>query len=1490
MRDLPDSSLYNYLLTQKSVKGVSIYDELEKIIAHEIEQLRLCGMNAKIINQLLLVDGKLVPMQIYLVRENGFSPTPDYKFGTNPSAYNVQLRFPYGMGLKLGDQEIDLPSGEFKSVLKPYLSAVKDKDYQEVKDNVQHSNKAHQVLTNPAVTISTSETELRIEVRKQTLQVRLNSPKQESNAQSPLDAYAQKLNTEGVSPFFNYSAQNSDKAPFDAIKNELNKSAIGKALVERADKSKSQPFVFNLSIINGMTLLTESGIPLTRLRDYQLELFKNCMEFAYACEGQEHGQSAKISMGVGAGKTFSLFTLLQQLKLGMKENKLNTAPPYCMAPDEAIAKVISQSIDRQGRSTGVTANTVDTKHGMPDANFLKTYKALAEGAVKDTETLDTFLNDSLQQSMVDFCKQARLHPNSIINGLGNLAFPDNFKRTEVFKNSMDVKRLLLKVEGYNTIIKKTGMLSLTAAKELLEELKSLESSLQGTSEILLLELGPSSKTQPETINYNQTVNTPKSLQGPAQFNPATVTSAELTAMLKAKYAGKASVRDVLMKIACMKNKEAAIILANAGGLGNTYTDEELDGQIARFAPVAAELLNGMASKSPQDNQDHMLMYYYLNEIFSNIPPQFSYSKKADFRAAFYKENIEKNCELVGKLKAQVEKQISELRKAKDIPGVTTEVLLQYGINPEASAIEAANQLAGVASLQITGTANQDNANLLLTHIPVFTPESFAAYISHLASLEGQPKANFQKEKGIYRLTDSAERITKEDIQLRIKQVLQAIMLADEVHHPKYDFLFDSNSEAHKQINTVTLRFFQKPFATMLPNRLGMSGTIDKNVASKAFPGQLIYNLSTQRMIANGLVKDIHPDTRPIPQKLETYARQIVVDYFLQNSRSSPQNKAVDLFALSKGLLFSKLPDSELNKLVEKYFNLLIVSNPSPEESSLQNELFAAINEARKQRAKTLELTTQALELSPASLQNSHREAFKKNLMALYLEFVLSKSTAPKECSDLIGLQNRLEESNCSLVTLDKVKENMEVETMLSLLAQVDPKTLTPDEIHNFLNKRITDEAHNHVNASLREHLKMAFTNCQNNYRKFQEALNSPPFENFPLTKLISDNKSEFEAGTTLALLGTKDERTGYSHEPVGIVVDLPGNLNAAQSINGFLKFQPKDADSVSLFYFNLKQWAANSFGFDEKNQAGGRALRTPYGKVKYLEYQSDWLDFLKTQPEEVEQVLSGLTLETPFESIFTDKEEAAHLARDSVHFNRSALKLLDKPYKHYKHFVESLSLEFKAELEDEKTKARYQDFIKHRLPLLWSIKYQPDLAAAYFNSHDLAATLTKAIALETSEVITEVPEVENETDLRIQALGRICSEYETHLFQALSKSTQKSIGNSYDTNRLRDTKNRFGLFQIYKKDKDTLGKLIAVKELQAILNNPDSETIERFKTKLNQEKHKLEQRRVNLMLAICTLGLSYLISTVFAKVDGVKVTKDLMQQLDEPHPQGPKPL
>jgi hypothetical protein len=1632
-----DESLYNFILTHKSVNHKTPYDDIEAVIENSIVEIKQKNINAKITNLIFNIDSKLVPAQIYVERQNGFATAKDNRFGTSPTSYNVQLRFPFGMEMKLGQDLTCLPSGDFENVLQPYYSGHRDNPY--VLDDVHRDTEPNQIVHDNSIQVSikNSTVSLRCEPNRQHIEFpfgdelgqgwrkKIGCVPPDDKEYSSIAEHEARFKMKGVYPLFyfsknkphigllrqhiEYADQACDQFLVDVNRTILN-SETGQYWNTSFNQKNDEAYVFNITIVNGVTLLTKSGLPVIRLRDYQLELFHHCLDFIKIVDQQNRasqlkpGLSGIIDMGVGAGKTFCIFTLLQHIKYAMQAYRFLIAPAFCTAPDEVIAKVIEQSINHQGSTTGTSAISITNRDKIPGAAFLEIYQKLARIALIDAEKVDRYINNELQTEILDFCHQNELHPNRILALLSDqYAGQQLADRMSLFKESMDVKRLLLLVEGHKTIMTKTGMLGVTALYDLLEQFKTLEEGLNNaTSSPLLSDIKENTKEIPSSsIRYDRIVPLPPSMQSNALngINIAKISPEQLKNILTVRYPDNlSSIRDVLIRIACMQDKEAAILLANSGGLGNTYTSKELERQIDRFLPIATKLVTTLAKQPQHSLKERLMMHSYLNVLFSTIPSELDFKDRHNLTRHNYVEALKDNLKLVTQIKEKIQHKISTLQKANQVPGIDPNILIQFGIRENASAIEAANQLAGIASLQITGSVEgnnaKDNAKLLLTHIPVFTPEGLSSYFEHLASLKDTGKAVFQEKYGVYGLTEPETRVSEKDIQVRLQQILNAVMIADEVHHKEFEFLYDTNHPIYKRINNVTLKFLKKPFIDVLPHRIGMSGTIN-GVAKNAFPGENLYNLTTQKMIQKRLIKQVSVDTfavQPPPEQevvsdtqlKQTYAKQIVIDYFMQNSHLSIKNLldddycGVDLFALSKGLIFSKVADEELNGYVVHSFNLLSQDAPQGDDQALQQELFGRINEARRVRAEQLQRklegqaalsqveieqiehynrtnvdrsiqiaegkitnpshkSVRVMELNSKEIQRIHRDIFLNNLFALYLEYVLSKSTAPKELSDIIGLQNILHETGFNLFDIHLVNNHKEVTDILSLIKNVDPKSMTLEDIHKFLNERIRDDQ-GHMNAVLREQLKVTFLKYKNNCEAFiHEALHEQ-FCGFPLAQLITTNREQFESGTTLAMVGSRRECTGYSHELVGIIMDISSDisnmLKLNQNIEQLRTQQLLQADAIQAFFASLQTLVTHTFSYDEKNQAGGRALRTPYGHVKYVQYLTGINHFIQTQTPENQRIVSALKLETSFEEIFTSNEQLAQEERASITFNRKCFSLLSEKFENPAAFSQVVRTHFVKELGDPLTQKTYQDYIKERLPLLWAMKYHPDIAAAYLAqpNHEILnqrrlvqdnpipvspiqdnqvsrsniaemnqlpsnslieARKKSALQLfRQNPIIATINEIHNAQpvlaaiimeQILLAILEQICNDYEAKLYNELSKTTRQSLSNGRDQlsiQRLKDQKERFGFWgRHHTKDKPTIHKLIALKELKQHLNCDQPNKLDAFQRALMTQKAKLEERRINLLLAVCTFGLSVLLPMIFNKVQGENVTETMQHGL-----------
>ena len=88
--------LRNALVTQKSKRGLLIYDTIQTAIDDTIQMLKSEQKNAIIRNLAYNIGGRPVIAQLFINRLNGFVPTEETRFGTMPTAYQIQLRFVHG--------------------------------------------------------------------------------------------------------------------------------------------------------------------------------------------------------------------------------------------------------------------------------------------------------------------------------------------------------------------------------------------------------------------------------------------------------------------------------------------------------------------------------------------------------------------------------------------------------------------------------------------------------------------------------------------------------------------------------------------------------------------------------------------------------------------------------------------------------------------------------------------------------------------------------------------------------------------------------------------------------------------------------------------------------------------------------------------------------------------------------------------------------------------------------------------------------------------------------------------------------------------------------------------------------------------------------------------------------------------------------------------------------------------------------------------------
>ncbi|MBA2656400.1 MAG: hypothetical protein H0U70_05370 [Tatlockia sp.] len=1402
-----NTEIFNFLLTQKSVTQETPYDLIEKVIQDSIQYVKANRINARIANVALNISGKLTLAQVYVERQNGFVPTKEQQYGTTPTSYNVQIRFPFGMETKLNHQNLVLPSGDFNKILNPYLTRIK------VADDVQRDYQANDLILGQGVkkTLNQHELILECEPNGQRLHFKISEEvgvgyDKSFKEHTYLSDYNMRLKIAGVYPLFYSSAtkerqgllflhnykgytENQNRDDLYESKNDgqvqtrllnyqnylaqMNKEILvsdaGQYWNKCAGQKLETGYLFNLTIVNGTTLFTDSGLPVTRLRDYQLELFSNCQAFINEAAAINSGKSGtglsgKINMGVGAGKTFFTFTLLQYLKQQLQKKPRDIMPSYCLAPDESVAEVTKNSINRQGLMTGLTASAI-IGH-MPDSKFMAFYETLSKKAALEAEQIDNYLNAGLHAEILKFCDAKNLHPLKLLN----LIYVHKNNQLEDFKDSIDVKRLLLLVEGQKTIKNKSGMLGVTALRNLYEQFETLRAGIaanleknrnSGLFHDAKIEAG---EPPNPVINYNQEVQLPDSMQGKySKINITLITEDQLLYLLNTRHKHLLrAVRDELVRISCLKNYEAAILLANSGGLGNSFSEQEIKEQIARFLPDAIVQLKDLSLKKNLTASEQYRFYIYLGGVFSTIPESINLKDELrsqghnvdEFENKLYIQSLKENLELVNFIYNSLKTKLNNLSTIESFKA--EESLKKFNLTPDTRLVDAANQLAGLASMQLTGTCVNDDAKFLSTHISVFTPEGMAKYFEHLATLEQKSKVYFTEHHGIYILKTKGK-ISKIDIQSRMEQFLKAVMIADEIHKEEFKCLFDADNSIYQRISKVTKLYLGMEFKEILPHRIGMSGTMNE-VAEQGFGSNTIYSLSTPKMMQQGLMKKVSIDsqTTVFTSSTEELAQQVVIDYFCQISSLSLVNvlgredSIVDLFALSKGLIFSKTENPDLNQAIVYYFNLLIKNDLQKNETLLQSELFKIINQKRAERCQFLqnkldgkiELTADELsqirlynrsnkeiviernriknggqqqlrekELNSKVLQEIQKEFLQSNIFALYMEYILSKSSAPKELSDLIGLQNNLFEKRQLLINIPFIKDDDALKNYINLMETIDTKSITQADISHFVKERVKDK-------DIQNFFIQSLLAYKNNHRAFANSLVDYASK-VEYRAFIATDRDHFESGKTMTMLGSASERTGYSHEPVGIIVDIPPNysiFNSIKTLLSNLSSKVLKQEELSLFIHTLETLVKNSFSYDEKNQAGGRALRTPYGHVKYIEYLSDLNQFVACN--EHHSAMKALKLETHFQDIFTMDELKTQEERESITFNRESVSLLGQKFASINQFYKAVCIRFEKKFLDSQTRFLYEQFIEERLPLLWSIRNQPELALSYFNEPD----------------------------------------------------------------------------------------------------------------------------------------------------------------------------
>ena len=190
-------------------------------------------------------------------------------------------------------------------------------------------------------------------------------------------------------------------------------------------------------------------------------------------------------------------------------------------------------------------------------------------------------------------------------------------------------------------------------------------------------------------------------------------------------------------------------------------------------------------------------------------------------------------------------------------------------------------------------------------------------------------------------------------------------------------------------------------------------------------------------------------------------------------------------------------------------------------------------------------------------------------------------------------------------------------------------------------------------------------------------------------------------------------------------MDIPSNIENLNRLNAFLKLCEEGrltVDDMEPLRQFLVQHMSDSFSYDEKNQAGGRALRTPKGQARFIEYQTRVNDiFSEVIDLKIFFPLRLFAIETSFEDIFTPDEARAQEVRMSTTFNRALLQLIHEEHHEqitFPVFLRVVREYFRVACLDPLINEHYRRYMDERLPLAWAMKYEPILAADYFNTRD----------------------------------------------------------------------------------------------------------------------------------------------------------------------------
>ncbi len=1449
--------LFPFVLTHQSIAGQqTLYDVLGRQIQDAIQSIQRQCVNAQILNAVFVVNEQLVVAQIYIERKNGFAPTDNEmsRYGTTPTLYNVQVRFPFGLNINLDGENIFIPSGEFEHVLVPYKSssgAVKDDVIRGTSNfDIIYGDGVIKRIQRDRITFTYKDQDVTLPIKDE-LGVGFKRLTETSAEYDYLEDYRLRLKQDGVYALF-YSGsglpadsriglmryhpeypgythlQNVDsgveyesrvqgvaerkrayKQWVQAQSDLVLSSAAGQTWVQSLEQSQTQePFVLNMTVANGVMLIPSLRMPVTRLRDYQAAIF---MRFAAFIEAVNRNRSlrnshaATINLSVGGGKTYLTYVLLVWIRQLIQTRQLDLSPAYCLAPDAAVANVTVKTVTRQGLATGFTATAVTNKAQMPNAATIDAFTNITQRALREAEGLYNFLMQGLQERMLAFCRSHSLHPFIIINCLYDLGGTSLLK---TYKESIDAKRIYLLVEGQKNLLRNTGMQAITALRNLLQIFETLRESANQDSleQGLIAAIGRAGNASANiNIRYDQDVNMPNSMKGCVTGDKINVTKIDAVMLrnilifrntnARTRKVNYVAVRNLLVRMACLNSTEAALLLANSGGLGNTNTEVEMQRQIEMLLKPATQRLQELLQKNPKDDTCHYEIYLFLNDFFSTIPDAINVKKQLN-QKNIYAQAVQSSVQLVNEVCKWLQQQLAQLAQVEGVDAARI-LVEEYALQPNITLIEASHQLAGFMGLALTGNtkSNGQAEDLLLGHVPVFSPEGFASYIEYLASLEGKVAIAVQAQFGLFAVNRRGAKITKNDIKVRLQEIFTTLAIADEVHKEAYRFLYDPNNQHYQRIDAVTRRLLNQRLLDILPHRIGMSGTIN-DVANRAFGPDSLYKLGTQAMMRRGMVKVVNIESNfasaacreEVALDDDEYAKCFVVDYFVANCHLNMvqvvNGRAVvpSLYELSQGLVFgSDLPEQYRDRICY-YFNLLVKARETGERQE-QAALLQRINAKRQERVALLNkklcgeipLDTHEVQgLERAQQQNTesrvrlrdnvYLENFVGNigiqplvlydfqamqlsillnyLLALYLEFILSKSGSPKELSEIIGLQNKLADYNYSLLDIAKANNLKEAVDLVKLCAGVDEQLLTDDAAKIFIAERLRNSEMAGVWCGwVKQH--------KNEVSSFAGSLSFSRFQLCPyLNGLITCSRDEFESGTSMLLFATPAELTGYSHEPIGNMLEVPNpkiDYRRLSVLLGQERFIESDVEELlPLIHFI----ARTSRSYDAKNQAGGRAIRTPYGQVRYIEYLSDLNAFLARHNFGEHIALSLFQVEVSFNDIFTFDSQHAEQIREKTKLNRQLLLLLDDFYKYCgdnrDEYLSILCRMISFSLLRENVEIALDN--QYRMALFIAMTLQPELACNYLNDpeQDLSCfdDILRVLTTEYARVKERVPELD----------------------------------------------------------------------------------------------------------------------------------------------------